>query len=254
MSEYVQDVRYIAGAGMRRSVFRSLLTALLLIFVPLSVEAVQSYSALYKVEGDGMSLGKLERKLEQTDDGSFILRTKSYTTGFWALFIKDNINEESRFAMVDGKVIPKSYHYTRKKKGKFMEERVVYDSDKGTILSTSADGKQSFPFTGGESDKLLYQFRIREALRGWERGESELQFSVVHRKQLRLYQFRVGEKLEELNTPLGKIEAVRVERINEGKRKTTLWFAPELDYLPVKIVQDAGDHNFSSIITSTSLK
>ncbi|NOR52096.1 MAG: DUF3108 domain-containing protein, partial [Gammaproteobacteria bacterium] len=178
MSEYVQDVRYIAGARMRRSVFRTILAAVLLTFIPLSVAAVESYTALYEVEGDGMSLGKLERMLKQKEDGSFILKTKSYTTGFWAVFVKDTVNEESHFAIVDGEVIPKSYHYKKRKKGKRIEERVTFDSDKGTILSTSVAGQQSFPFNGEQTDKLLYQFNIREALR---RGESELQFSVVNR-------------------------------------------------------------------------
>lgn len=229
---------------------RTILAAVLLICMPLTLVAAQSYSALYQVEADGMLFGKLERTLKQSADGSYILKTKTYATGFWAIFIKDRVNEESRFAMVDDKVIPKSYHYSKKKRGKHTEESVTFDSDKGTILSSSGAGKQSFPLTGSESDKLIYQFRIREALR---RGERELQFSVVDRMRLRSYQFRVGA-LETLDTPMGTIEAVRVDRINEEKRKTTLWFAPSLDYLPVKIEQDAGDHIFSSSIVSTSLK
>jgi len=207
----------------------------------------QSYSALYQIEADGMSLGKLERTLKQNADGTYILKTKTYVTGFWSIFIKDRVNEESRFAMVDGKAIAKNYHYTKKKKGKLIKESVIFDTDKGTILSSSGSGKQKFPLTGNESDKLLYQFKIRAALR---RGESELQFSVVDRMRLRSYQFKVG-RLETLDTPMGMIEAVRVERVNEEKRKTTLWFAPSLDYLPVKIVQDTGNHSFSSTIIST---
>lgn len=239
-----------ASVRKRWSEFKALFTAALLISASFSVAAAQSYSALYQVEADGMSLGKLERNLSQGADGSYVLKTKTYTTGFWALFIKDRVNEESRFAMVDGKVIPKSYHYAKKKKGKLLEERVTFNSDKGTIRSSSGSGKQRFPFDGGESDKLLYQFRIREALR---QGKIELQFAVVDRMRLRLYEFKVG-KLELLDTPMGKMEAVRVDRVNEERRKTTLWFAPGLDYLPVKIVQDAGDHNFSSTIISTSIQ
>lgn len=228
---------------------RTILVAALLLFMPLHLVAAQSYSALYQVEADGMSFGKLERTLKQSADGSYILKTKSYATGFWAIFIKDRVNEESRFTMVDDKAIPKSYHYSKKKKGKLTEESVTFDSDKGTILSSSGAGKQSFPLTGSESDKLIYQFMIREALR---QGESELHFSVVDRMRLRSYQFRVGA-LETVDTPMGTIEAVRVDRINEEKRKTALWFAPSLDYLPVKIEQDTGDHSFSSSIVSTSL-
>ena len=232
------------------SILRAIVLAILSFSISTIAAAESNYSAVYKINGDGMSLGKLERKLEQAEDGSYILKTRTYTTGLWAVFIKDTVNEESRFGVADGKIIPRSYHYKKKKKGKLIEERVLFDSDRGIILSSSKDGEQSFPFAGGESDKLLYQFRIRAALR---RGERELQFSVVDRMRLRPYRFRVGG-LEKLDTPMGKIDAVRVERINEKRRKTTLWFAPGLDHLPVKIVQNAGDHNFSSIIISTSIQ
>ena len=247
---YVQDVRYIAGVRMRRSKFRTILAVALLVFVPISLVAAESYSAIYGVEADGISLGKLERILEQAEDGSFILKTKSYTSGFWARFIKDNVNEESRFTVVDGKVIPKSYQYIKQKKGRLFEEKVIFDSEKGIIFSTFVGDKKSFPFTGSECDKLLYQFRIRESLR---RGERKFQFSVVDRMRIRSYEFEV-RKLEKIDTPMGRIEVIQVERVNEVKRKTTLWFAPGLDYLPVRIVQDTGEHNFSSTIISASIK
>ena len=175
---------------------------------------------------------------------------RSYTTGFWALFVNDTVAEESRFVMADGKVIPKSYHYTKKKKGKLREERVEFDSEKGVIVSSFTGGTQRFSLSGNESDKLIYQLMIREALK---RGKRELNYSVVDWRELRSYQFRVGG-LEVLDTDIGSIEAVRVDRTNEEKRKTTIWFAPSLNYLPIKIVQDADDHNFSSTIISTSLR
>lgn len=241
----IDNIKNPAVAGF--FLCRIFLAVVLLTSASPSLAVPQSYSALYQIEADGMSLGKLERTLKQSADDSYILKTKTYVTGFWAIFIKDRVNEESRFAMVDGKLIPKSYHYTKKKKGKLIKESIIFNTDKGTIVSSSDSGKQSFPFTGSESDKLFYQFRIREALR---RGESELQFSVIDRMRLRSYRFKAGQ-LEVVDTPMGKIEAVRVERINEETRKTVLWFAPSLDYLPVKIVQDTGDHSFSSTIIST---
>jgi len=219
--------------------------------MPITVLGVEPYSALYKLEADGMPVGKLERTLGRAaEDGSFILKSKTYTTGFLSIFVKDRINEESQFRISGGKVVPLSYHYLKKKKGKLIEERITFNSTSGYILSNFNDGKQEFPIIGNESDKLLYQYRIREALR---RGETDLQYQVVDRMNLRPYLFKVGA-LEKLETEVGALEVVRVERINEGKRKTTLWFAPSLDYLPVKIEQDADDHKFSSTIISITLR
>ena len=238
-----------AHAGL--SVFGALVALFLLLSVS-TISAVEvGYSAVYSLDADGMSIGQLKRSLKLTKDGSIALSTQSYATGFWKLFIDDTISEESRFTINDGKVIPQSYHYAKKKKGKRSEERVTFDFPKETILSSFNGGQQSFPLTGMENDKLLYQFMIRAALREG-REESELHFLVVDKRKIEPYQFKVGV-IESLDTGIGSIKAVRVERINEEKRKTTIWFAPSLDYLPVKIVQDAGDHNYSSTIISTSL-
>ena len=134
-------------------VFRAVTTALLFLSVSVINATEKPYGAVYSLEADGMLIGKLERSLRQTDDGSFVLNTRSYATGFWKLFISDTIAEESRFTMADGKVIPQSYHYMKKNKGKRTEERVAFNSDKGTILSNFVDGKQSFPFTGIENER-----------------------------------------------------------------------------------------------------
>ena len=42
---------------------------------------------------------------------------------------------------------------------------------------------------------------------------------------------------ESLQTPLGDIETIKVMNRNAsgGSRETTTWFAPTLDYLPIKI-------------------
>ena len=82
-------------------------------------------------------------------------------------------------------------------------------------------------------------------------GRDDLEFAVFDRMRLRSFQFKVGG-LEIIDTPMGSIEAVRIERINQKRRKTTLWFAPKMDFMPVKIVQNDGEHTFASIIRSTS--
>lgn len=117
------------------------------------------------------------------------------------------------------------------------------------ISSKSSEGQQNFPYSGIELDKLVYQYKIRELLK---QGENQFEFSIIDRTRLRSYQFKVDE-LQSIDTPLGEIEALKVDWTNEEKRKTTMWFAPSLDYLLIKIVQDSGDHSFSSTIVSTSL-
>ncbi|MCK4587906.1 MAG: DUF3108 domain-containing protein, partial [Gammaproteobacteria bacterium] len=44
----------------------------------------------------------------------------------------------------------------------------------------------------------------------------------------------VIQKTETIETPAGEFETIRVNR-DDGKRVTTLWCAPDLNYLPVRI-------------------
>ncbi len=227
-----------------------IIVTLSLAVISFAAAAIEPYSAIYQVAADGISLGRLERSLTQEKDGAFALKAKAYTTGFWAIFIKDRATEVSRFTVIDDQVTPISYHYINRKRDRPVEERVRFDLRKKTIQSTSTAGRENFPYTGTEVDKLLYQFKIRDLLR---QGESEFGFDVVDRTRLKNYQFKTDRR-QTVDIPMGKIEAIKVKWVNADKRKTTLWFAPSLDYLPVKIVQDSGSHKLSISLISTTLQ
>ena len=72
-------------------------------------------------------------------------------------------------------------------------------------------------------------------------GVEALRYQVISRGRLKEYRFeRVSEEL--LNTPMGDIRALRVNRIREdNERETSLWFAPDMGYLLVKLWQREED-------------
>ena len=86
-------------------------------------------------------------------------------------------------------------------------------------------------------DKLLYQLTMMLDLKA---GRKKLQYEIADGGTLKDYEFNViGE--EEIDTPMGKLHTVKLERVNDV-RHTTIWCAESLEYLPVRIEQVEKDN------------
>ena len=88
-------------------------------------------------------------------------------------------------------------------------------------------------------DKLSYQISLMLKLAG--KPEKHFSFHVADGGKLKEYQFEImGE--ERVYTSLGSYKALKIQHQRYQKDKNiTLWCAPELNYLPVKIIQEETD-------------
>src|SRR3569623_1489452 len=72
-----------------------------------------------------------------------------------------------------------------------------------------------------------------------QRGRKELQYSIADGGKLKTYAFQIlGE--EQVESPFGRLKTVKLRR-TEDKRDTTVWCAPALHYLPVRLEQRETD-------------
>lgn len=85
-------------------------------------------------------------------------------------------------------------------------------------------------------DRLLSQLKVRCLVKS---GEKQFTLNVLNKDQIKPQSFQV-KTAENLSLPIGDITAVKVERLRDHKSKysTTVWLAPQWDYLPVKVIQD----------------
>lgn len=130
-----------------------------------------------------------------------------------------------------------SDHYQSKQKVLVKSEvlNTVFDWQKKQATSTHKGKTHTVKLQGDELDELNYQLALRCDLQA---GKTEFSYPVVDRKELDLLDFKVvGE--EKLATELGTLDTVVVKRIrNNNNRITTLWFAKDLDYQMVKLLQE----------------
>ncbi|PHS23796.1 MAG: isoprenoid biosynthesis protein [Methylophaga sp.] len=199
----------------------------------LFAQDIADFSANYLVRLNGLSAGELKRELSTNDDGSRTFSSTSQAKGVFAFFKPDLVEETSIWTLEGKSIRPQSYTYHRTggKKEKYLNlkfdwkaQRVTIDNNKH-IIELNID-----PST---LDKLVYQLALMSDL---QQHKKQFSYLIADKDKVKTYNIVIlGTEI--ITTPMGKIEAIKLERHHSGKkqRQTTLWCAPALHYLPVRI-------------------
>jgi hypothetical protein len=98
---------------------------------------------------------------------------------------------------------------------------------------------------------LLYQFQLQTDLLnlGPEIALGhELKYRIQDKDQIKDYHFSVKRRIQ-LQTPLGPVATFEIIRSNAERRDTTLWLAPDYEFMLIRFEQRANDgENFSLAI------
>ena len=198
--------------------------------------AFPSFSADYVLKRNGITLGNATRSLRPASDGRYIFESLTYATGVIAWFVKDRIEERSTWALNGGQVRPLEYVYDRHGGKKTRRVKLAFDWERMIVTNTIDGDPWRMDIPADAQDKLLYQLAIMQDLKN---GRDNLQYNIADGGRLKNYEFEIlGE--ETLNTPLGKFNTIKIERLDD-KRDTTVWCAPALNYLPVRLEQQESD-------------
>ena len=202
---------------------------------PATVADLKPIAASYSAAMDkGLSLnGSARRTLEQQPDGTW--KYEFNVDSFIA-----NIRESVHFQWEAGRVVPLEYRYR-------LDGLIVRDRSRALnfnwpaqSMSGSYDGDGfTVPLASKALDPLGFQLQLRQDLKA---GKREMAYTVADEDDFEEDRFAViGE--ESQSTPFGDLETVKVEKVREAdsKRETLMWFAPELDYLLVRLIQVEPD-------------
>ncbi|HLA75027.1 MAG TPA: DUF3108 domain-containing protein [Gammaproteobacteria bacterium] len=233
---------------MRRLI--SLLLWLLTATVALAADPQQpgNFVAHYTMYKGNMILGDVRRSLSAANDGKFLFESAMHSTGLVAVFVKDQVNERSLWTYQNNKIKPVQYSYDKTGGRKERHVNLVFDWKKGIAKNTAPGADDEIPIEPGTYDQLVYQLALMYDL---QQGKTELTYPMVDTHKFKTYQFRIAGE-ETLETPLGALKTVKVERVPQADgKKTILWCASSLKYLPVRIeeAQKDGDQ-FSILIRS----
>lgn len=194
------------------------------------------YETRYEVTRGGSEYGEAVRTLTYKD-GHFNLYTE---TEISLLFLSDRRRFWSEFSLKDGKVTSHEFTYKRSGTGRNKGFSGSFDHDQNVVIDNETKQRTSINPSVYHMDEAASIEQLRLDVRG---DEADYRYAVVDEKGQtdELVFKRVGE--ETLQLPYGEIKAIKVERIRENsRRETDYWFAPELDYVLVKMEQrEDGD-------------
>lgn len=190
--------------------------------------ALTPYQATYKLFRKGSDLGEGFRELKKTEQGYSI---SSLSKISW-LFLSDNRKETSNFTVKDDLLTAQDYRYVRTGTGRDREENITFSPD--LIESTYKNNTKKIKPILYTYDPLLYQLALRRDLIA---GKEPLSYHLLRKGKETQYNFE-RQGTETINTPYGRIEALKIARIRENStRRTLLWVAPSLNYVVVKLTQ-----------------
>ena len=216
---------------------------LLLMLIPVVAnEKIIIYKATYSAKYNGMDIEAFHQ-LEEVEPGYFreVLKAKNFF---------GKIDEESLFRVTeDNDLIPCTYRYNRSLMGISRKESQVFDWESKTLNYKKGDKEKTLNIEPGVLDLITHKLQIRQDLK---KGLQEFSYPVISRGKLKQYNYRVVQK-EPLETPIGLLNTVKVERVRENsERQTIIWLASDWDYLIVKLEQvEDGDSHQMNIDSAT---
>ena len=227
----------------RSGIITLLLTALqCLLALPATASPFfKPFDASFSVYRGAIPLGKLELKLSLDENAAYSYHAHTQPGFLTGWFSGNEAIEESRGEITPAGVIPQSYSYLETSNEEDNAE-VHFAWNELKVYTSSGGVTWAQEIKPGTQDRLSQQLMVRLEL---AKGKREVSYRVADGGKLKSYHFRVVGT-EQLKTPRGRLECLKVER-RKGKRAAdyTIWFATELDYLPVRIERQQGSGLYS---------
>lgn len=208
------------------------------------------FTATYSVERGVLTIGSARLALTREPGGGYHYESHSWPTRLAALFNKVKLHETSSGRITADGLRPEQYHYLRTGGSRERVAHLTFDWQAGMVVNNVAGSRWKMTVPAGTHDKLSTQLGMMAAL---AQGETDFSFDVADGGTLKQFRYRVlGRKV--LEVPAGTFRTVKITMSSgKGRHKTLAWCAPDLNYLPVKIVrQEQGEAAYSSYLESFS--
>ena len=187
----------------------------------------------YTLYSNDTKIGLMERRFFKDDAGNYIFRSESKTTGLVSIFRKDQIIEESNWHFINANFTPLHYIYQHTGGKRDRDVEINFDWDKKKIFNRVNDSIWHMETQPGILDKLLYQLVIMAKLKA---GQIPEKFTIADGGKIKQYLFEFIDD-EIIDTPIGQLKTMKLQRHKPNSdRKTLLWCAYELDFLPIKVI------------------
>jgi hypothetical protein len=199
--------------------------------------ALPSLDYTYAGNFSGLSIGDVNVSLKPEGEvGCYRYTTISKPTGF-VRALYGSPNQFSTFCVKDGHIVSKRF-----------EAKLEGDEKQSYTLDFSADGTSVTDENGVKREipaGTVDNFSLQQAVRLWVIAHAKdtnppiAEFDMVDRKNITHYKFQLSGH-EQVQTPAGTFDTIKMERIDNPKKVGLFWIAPAKDMMPVKITTQSG--------------
>ena len=213
-----------------------------------AASAIQTYQANYGVFYKDQWVGNSEFSVTQNNTRStYTFKSTSRFRGVLSIISPNPISEVSEFTYDQGQIQPLVYSYddgTWKGDGKY---RVEFDWDNLLATTTLAYETIKSELTLGILDRGSMQVAL---MLDMQTSKREI-YTLMDESGVSVYEYSTdGEEL--LETPLGTIITQKLIQQKQGSsRRTIIWVAQELNYLPIRIEQQRNGASQASFNLQT---
>lgn len=191
----------------------------------------QPFESVYTVKAGGVAAGRMTRRLELDADDRYRFTAVVEAVGLAAMLKPTHITEESNGLWRTAHPVPAHYAH-RKHSGKKRKETIIdFDTAAGlthaTINGVAVEGK----LAPGAVDKLSYQLAL---MRDLAAGVTSLDYEVADAGGGKRYALARGADVR-VKAAGRTYDTIPISYSRDDGRRTVLWCAPALAYLPVRI-------------------
>jgi len=199
-----------------------------------SKKVIKPFIARYDLLKKSDSVGEAVRTLEYNADHSASYSYK--TDASW--FIFTDLREETSITKLDdNKITPTHYYYKRSGTGNNKSYEWTFDVDNDLASDVKKAKQLTIQFPEKIQDKLSYQLQLRLDLIKDSAKEIYTYPVISTSGKIKNYTF-VNEGEEIIILPFGEVTAIKLKRdVKDSKKITYAWFAPDLNYLLVRLYQ-----------------
>lgn len=205
----------------------------------LAAEAPKTFDNEYKAKLYGFNV-TVTNRLTKTEDGKYNLLFKADS-------MIGTITEQSHMQWNPKQqtISPLKYTYARRSLGKDRNAELTFDWPNKTVTNNVQKTSWEMDIAQKVQDKLSYQLQMQQDLLN---GHKDFEYQIADGGRLKKYMFTtVGEEL--LETPLGKVNTVKIKRSREDNdRVTYAWLAKDWNYLLVRLQQEEKGDTYTIYI------
>ena len=215
-----------------------------------TIEPPPEFSARYDVRKAGLTLGHAELRFRRPAESRYLYRLSIRPSGIAGLFYSSTVREMSIGRIRPDGFRPDVYRYNRSGGDEDRRAELRFDWDALSVVNDIEQRPWRMDITRDTIDRVISPLQLMHDLAG-RAGDDELTYRIADGGQLKTYTLRIGEETS-VDTPAGRFDALTIRRSDtDSDRETTLWVAPALRYLAVRVEQrEDGERNFRMVLNT----